>query len=491
MANPASHFSLYDPSMDEGATDTPAQRVPDVNGGLAPMQTPNPLMEQAIRQIMSTLIQQPPKRTFLDRVSTPGIMVGASTRKERDYQRDQENARATLNSLTAMRNSENGVGLNAWRADQSARGWANLDARREGLTQAGQRIDLSARRLAWQQAGYEEQFDSEYDPQTNMNRNVVYAISRDPTTGQVVVRDKVYFGQEPIHYGAYEAAGGAMQQFPTSPNGRAGAPQPTPNPPPTTNRPVTTTPTAVPPAGSGGGQVGGQVGGGSPTGNILPPKQPPQGAAKDYQAQQSFRQSLNLNKILGLHARGQESIKKGLLGNFGWPGRVVSDFAAGREYARGLVGDPEVAFKQAIKWAVYQYVKAQTGAQFSIAEMDKYAGQFPTLADSPERARFMINSAILQATQKINLAKLQWAGLRAPGYTPDIQMFDDQEPPEMGMFGGESGIPRNIAKPEADGRTPESVYGGETTNVGTGDGGDDWDAEFDRLMEEKRNAPKR
>ena len=401
MPNPASAFSLLDPlanayslpPMSQASSElqdvVPAERIPETSA----------LQDQVIRQILSTLQEPMPKRTWKDRLTTFGAMTGAPTRPERDWQTRQEQASRSiqaLNAMTGMERTDIGRDRNNIARD-------NLLARMIGIDQAGQRIDLNQKRFQWQQLGLKEQMDSEYDPRTNTNRNVIVAFGRNPQTGIVEVRDKVYLGQEPIHLGAYESAGGGMQMYPTTPTGGSG------------------------------GLMGGPG---------FPSKQPPPGVGQSFADKNRFAGSLN--GVLDLHRLGRESIASGMLGPFGKVGEVVSDVAAGSKYGRAFVGDPEVKFKQQMRWGVYQYVKAQTGAQFSITEMDRYESQFPTLADSPERASMMLQSAAAMIIRDINNMRAQWGGLRAPGYTPDMQAMDDTPPAE------ETGGPESSLDSEFD-----------------------------------------
>lgn len=84
------------PPMSQSAAElddvVPAQRLPETSA----------LQDQVIQHILSTLPEPIPKRTWKDRLTTPGIMVGAPTRKEREWQMRQEQASRSIQALNAM-----------------------------------------------------------------------------------------------------------------------------------------------------------------------------------------------------------------------------------------------------------------------------------------------------------------------------------------------------------------------------------------------------
>ena len=459
MANPATAFTQRE--RDAFPYDN-TSTLPPVG---QPGQDPNgigALQQQVIQKILSTLSEPKPERTWGDRLTTYGIMTGAPTRKERDWSERKDVAGQQMQAVNSMTGMQRTSDMQE-RLDISR---GNLNARLEALDQSGQRIDLSGRRLAWQQAGYTEKLDSEFDPVSGTDRNVIYAYMRNPQTGQVEMRDKVTLGQEPVHLGMYEAAGGKPQQFPTSPMGNGQAPQApaaAPDRPPSGNS-WQDTEYKPPVAGGAPAQVPPTVGALPHLGGPLPPKQPPPGAATAFQDKLKFVQSLD--GILNLHAKARRDSEQGGFGLLGPVGNVATDWLAGGQYTRGLVGDSAVFFKQKMRWAIYQYVKQQTGAQFSITEMDQYASQFPNIGDSPIRAKGLIESAARMAMSGINNARLQWGGLRQPDYTPEMQAFDDMEPTDPGFSNAPAETKSNGIN-EADGKTPEGIYGPHTTNVGT------------------------
>ena len=97
-------------------------------------------------------------------------------------------------------------------------------------------------------------------------------------------------------------------------------------------------------------------------------------------------------------------------------GQVAQDKIAQGRYGRAFVskfGDPEVSsYYNKIRLSVYDYVKAQTGAQFSINEMDRYLASFPTSVDDPETAKQLITEHALRAVREINTLKLNWQAIQ-------------------------------------------------------------------------------
>jgi len=109
MANPASHFNLYDPSMDEGTAvpaqrvdelnAVPAQRVPD-NGSLSELPPMDPqlgaLQAMAIKMIMEGMAATPEKGA-----GGLGDFLGGS-RMSNEYHRTQRKAQVGLNALNVI-----------------------------------------------------------------------------------------------------------------------------------------------------------------------------------------------------------------------------------------------------------------------------------------------------------------------------------------------------------------------------------------------------
>lgn len=170
---------------------------------------------------------------------------------------------------------------------------------------------------------------------------------------------------------------------------------------------------------------------------VLPPgarilnflKQPPVSTAAQYAQQQAFLKGLG-NDILEMHKMAYDENADSMLGLVGrTPGRMFNNWMAGGSYSRAMVGDRQVAFDQAISWLVYQYVKAQTGAQFSYNEFLTYQKQFPNSIDTPERAKMLIGGAVTAARRYSAQLKLQYPQLG--GNSPQYSPADDMMPPEV------------------------------------------------------------
>lgn len=105
----------------------------------------------------------------------------------------------------------------------------------------------------------------------------------------------------------------------------------------------------------------------------------------------------------------------------GVAGQQAQDLMSQGRYTRGFIdrfGDPQVAdYYTKIRQTTYDYVKQQTGAQFSITEMDRYLALFPTTADTPQRAHALIQEVVDRAVREINTIKFNW---------PSIQVGNEQ-----------------------------------------------------------------
>ena len=87
------------------------------------------------------------------------------------------------------------------------------------------------------------------------------------------------------------------------------------------------------------------------------------------------------------------------------------------------------SYSQRIRIAAYMYVKAQTGAQFSIKEMDRYLSLFPTSITPPEQAEADIKALLQQAVSYIEAAKVRWNAVQTPSGLQWIQPgYIDRDP---------------------------------------------------------------
>lgn len=77
----------------------------------------------------------------------------------------------------------------------------------------------------------------------------------------------------------------------------------------------------------------------------------------------------------------------------------------------GISGPKFLQFDAARKRALNSYVKAQTGAQFSLRELDRYEAQFPLPWDDPETARALLEALAAAAVGKMNSLITQYGGL--------------------------------------------------------------------------------
>jgi hypothetical protein len=93
----------------------------------------------------------------------------------------------------------------------------------------------------------------------------------------------------------------------------------------------------------------------------------------------------------------------------------------------GISAPKFLQFDAARKRALNSYVKAQTGAQFSIRELDRYEAQFPLPWDDPETARQLLESLAAAAVGRMNSLIGQYGGL---------QKMLQAAPPEVDRSGG-------------------------------------------------------
>lgn len=426
MANPASHFSLYDPSMDEGSSNAQAQRIPDMNGGLPPMMGQNPLMEQAVAQLMQRLMAPPPKRTMGDRLSTFGILAGEPTHKERDYQRDQENTRASLNAITGQQNAQTNMMNPYFKRDASERGWANIGLRGEEGLRGNERVQLARdreTRLGYGPAVKIESTDDNGLPTTVLGNQLPGGKGILLTDGTIIqptmfpkpVKIQALMGQN--EYGAYNPYTAQIGSTITGPGG-------TPFRPPL-------------PQGVAENVINTQAAAGSI---------------------EQLRTAFNTYKGSGYPASIQRGVQ---LGAEKFPG-ITKDLTGavgmGDEYTR------QVSFMSDFNRALTDYVNSKSGKQYSYMEFLRFAHLFPNIATDNDTT---FNSKVMNLMAAIE---------RQYGLTTKL-------------YPGASGVRgRENTGDEADGNTPERQYGPETTNVGGGNQ-DEWDAELDKLLG-KTNAPK-
>lgn len=90
--------------------------------------------------------------------------------------------------------------------------------------------------------------------------------------------------------------------------------------------------------------------------------------------------------------------------------------------AAGISGPKFLQFDAARKRALNSYVKAQTGAQFSLKELDRYEAQFPLPWDDPETARVLLEALAAAAVGRMQSLITQYGGL---------QKMLQQAPPEI------------------------------------------------------------
>ena len=227
----------------------------------------------------------------------------------------------------------------------------------------------------------------------------------------------------PIHFTPYTGPGGEMAMAPTSPWPQGPPQVPGVAQPPAVQAPGSPTGTAA--------TIGGLVpGAGAPRvatpGNIripggLPPRQAPESAIENVKAQGSFLQGMA--PLFGLWKTAKEKVTEvtgeGLAGGLAqtaigetaesrrW--RWTLPHAIGKEPAQATID-----YAQNLKRVLYQFVKAQTGAQFSITEMDRYMSFFPTLQDTEETAWTAIVTAAQKAVDEINVLKQNWHAIQLP-----------------------------------------------------------------------------
>lgn len=161
-------------------------------------------------------------------------------------------------------------------------------------------------------------------------------------------------------------------------------------------------------------------------------KQPPGGVGANAAERRAMMSGLK-GDILDLQSRAHELNQQYGTGKYlGLPGEVLQNKLAQSQDWRRLVPDEArgalMAYDQAISWLLYQYVKAQTGAQFSYLEFQRYAKQFPTALDTPEDARMLIEGAITNVNRGLVELQRQWGGLVSPNYRPEE---DDAMPPQV------------------------------------------------------------
>jgi hypothetical protein len=98
----------------------------------------------------------------------------------------------------------------------------------------------------------------------------------------------------------------------------------------------------------------------------------------------------------------------------------------------GISAPKFLQFDAARKRSLNSYVKAQTGAQFSIKELDRYEAQFPLPWDDPETARSLLEALAAAAVGRMQSLITQYGGL---------QRMMQAAPPEIDRSGGFSFAP--------------------------------------------------
>lgn len=125
----------------------------------------------------------------------------------------------------------------------------------------------------------------------------------------------------------------------------------------------------------------------------------------------------------------------------------ISQGLSRREWLRdlegaGISGPKFLQFDAARKRALNSYVKAQTGAQFSIRELERYEAQFPLPWDDPDTARAMLEALARAAVGKMKSLITQYGGL---------QSMMAVGPPEIDVQGSQAPTPstdwRSLVRP--------------------------------------------
>jgi len=93
----------------------------------------------------------------------------------------------------------------------------------------------------------------------------------------------------------------------------------------------------------------------------------------------------------------------------------------------GISAPKFLQFDAARKRALNSYIKAQTGAQFSVKELERYEAQFPLPWDDPETARAMLEALAAAAVGRMHSLISQYGGL---------QNMLRAGPPEIDRSGG-------------------------------------------------------
>src|SRR3990167_3441960 len=295
---------------------------------------------------------------------------------------------------------------------------------------ATQRTGMAGEREArlQEQFKWRQMMQSQFKPDTMQTVNPQTGVSewltiyRDPLRNNMeVFRETTAY--PPVHYGAVVGPRGEMQQYPT------------------TIRPSAEAPAQGGPAGGGmiprmsqptgtptrGGNVTGTIPAGQGTQDAPPANtMRPQGGTGIFKSapasltEQATRQSKFLSGLEGafstIDAAHTAQVNRFCPSPIGMIGQVAQDKLAQGRYGRAFVskfGDPEVVnYYNKIRLSVYDYVKAQTGAQFSITEMDRYLASFPTSVDDQETAKGLIREHALRAVREINTLKLNWQSIQ-------------------------------------------------------------------------------
>lgn len=237
----------------------------------------------------------------------------------------------------------------------------------------------------------------------------------DPNTGQQVDVSRL---TPKAHVGMYPGPGNVPQFYstseqPTTPQ----VPRPLAAPPITQPTPAVA-PGAPPQPGAAQASTPSNV---RPR-TTLQPKQPPQGVTQDVARASAFVQALAPVYNDWLTAKKQVSGVTGE-GFFGTLGQMAADRAAGSKGTRALLpfaightqAQTAIDYKQRQKISLYNYVKQQTGAQFALAELDRYESMFPALEDTEQTAINSLTNLANKAVADINALKVNWHAIQTPG----------------------------------------------------------------------------
>lgn len=432
MANPATAFSLYDPTMtasppsynatvDEGQPAPPPQ-TPTGLTSLSPM---GQMQQQVVQKILQTLNTPAPKPTLAQKLLTFGYLAGAPTRPEREWTRSQNQAQNQIQALNAM----TGMQRTANQDDTSARGWANIALRGAGLDQQQKRLDF-----------YLKKYGSGVPIKVNVagpnGPETRFAWQLPPTTpgqpGEVVFDPEADIPQ-PVNEPALATPTGYIGRNPytnqTSPiNAPGGGPA-----------------MPMPPAGIVNSVA-------ADTSNL-------QGLDSVWSAYNTIRQQTGDQTPMGKYLRTVGTEK------FRLASALFPDYA---QY---------IATRRA---ALNAYIKSVTGAQFSVAEMQRYEKQYPEPWDDEQTAAKKLQTLRDRALSDMEAKIRAFPGVSPAAPTKNLSQHtnskDSPTTPEAPYF----------IKAADDGNTPEAQYGVDTN----GPQGNPTSVDLDALLDARLNAKK-